>query len=1008
MDRDNSIEEMLKRLRSSYEDKSADEPSEDPERDAFTYHIDDDFLEDAKEAQDAPNSLAKAELEAIEEIADSVENEELIAEPEEDELPFDLASEIEAETEDEYDDEPPFDLVDEILVEAESETVEALTEEAENTAFSFFDEDDGVSFDELENASEEEIFEVEPEEVAAEEIAVEEIDEEYFDTTEDDESEDDEGIFIEDENGDIVFVSAEGEVVEDEDVEVYEPEEEQIEDACEETYEKEAPAYEPEDILSKEPSEMEDAPTPVKFKTLITGYDASEEKYERYIDHSVSREEPEEIEDEVFVEDEADMVAEEDTIDLGEYFSANDGQLAMFEKTAAEGDMAADILSDTAAPTLGEDQIRMDLEDAELRHKRVVSEAPISELDDSVIALMLELEGRDFVEDSVGAAGMDRIEKDSYKASKEQVEAAAAFAFDGDEYETYEQTEEIFDSYAKEKALTLMRVIGCAFFVVLVSILELFRFIGIGFEGFLDYTTYPVVYNLITVQLLILSALFAWREIYDGFKRAFTYNVGNWSAVSIVFAFTMLYDIPMAFIRTDNKAYSFCTVSALYILFGLVTEYLAVSREQKSFRVYASENNKFTFNTDPRRIKTAEKMYRGGVSEDSAIFEPVEIKFPSGYFSAVNCQKQSERALRASGSIIIALSVVVLLLNVILGNDAGTAFGMFMISITALAPVAVFAYHTLPIYKLSSKLYEREIAVAGEVAAKRYAECDYIIFKDMHLFKRAKPQNNGISFYDKSKADCIVEYLDALYSTIGGPMKDTFGGAGESLHSVKLRRVAKDGIEAVIDAKHSVLLGNAEFMQRYGVSFGDMTSARRGDGMLGFAIDGSPAAKLCLRYQTEPLFEKIAERLSEEGIQCVIETYDPVIGGKYVSECRAPYAPAVNVIHKNAADFYSSSTTHRNEDTGIVVCSSRFKLAEGVIWCKRVARILKLCSVFQFITYGLALAGVVLTTVFGIFEYVNQYTVLLLQAISMLPTIIATALGFPNKDYFSTETQDNH
>ena len=91
-----------------------------------------------------------------------------------------------------------------------------------------------------------------------------------------------------------------------------------------------------------------------------------------------------------------------------------------------------------------------------------------------------------------------------------------------------------------------------------------------------------------------------------------------------------------------------------------------------------------------------------------------------------------------------------------------------------------------------------------------------------------------------------------------------------------------------------------------------------------------------------------------------------------------------------------------------MVCSSRFKLAEGVIWCKRVARILKICSVFQFVTYALALAGVVLTTAFGIFEYVNQYTVLLLQAISTLPTIIATALGFPNKDYFSTETQDNH
>ncbi len=1024
MDRDNSIEDMLKRLRSSYEDKKSDEPSEDPERDQFTYHIDDAFLEDAKEAHSAPIPLAEEELDVIEEIIDKVENEELITEPIEDEPPFDLVDDDEYE--DEYDDEPPFDLEDTASYEEPTEEIAVAEDnspqDTENTAFSFFDEDDGASFDELESASEDEdIPELETESAPEETFIIEEIEEEY--PVLDDEDESDEGVFVEDENGDIVFVSADGELIEDEDEETEELVEEDVheydeasvpfelaeEESLEEIVSEDIADYEPTNFqLDDTPVEKEEISVPFKFKTLITGYDASEEKYEKYIDQSVSRDDLEAIEDEVFIETQEAEKTEEDTIDLGEYFSANDGQLAMFEDTAADGEEGDDTLAASSTTSLGEDQIKMDLDDAELRQKRVVSDAPISELDDSVIALMLELEGRDFVEASVGGAGVERFTQDSYKSAKERVEAAEAFAFDGAEYETYEQTEEIFDSYAKEKMLTLMRVIGCGFFAILVTILELFRFVGIGFEGFLDYTTYPVVYSFVTIQLLILSAIFAWRELLGGFKHAFTYNVGNWSSVSIVFAFTMIYDIPMAFIRTDNRAYSFCTVSALYILFGLITEYMAVSREQKSFRIYASEKNKFTFNTDPRHMKTAEKMYRGGVSEESKIFEPVDIKFPSGYFSAVNSKKQSESALRASGSIIIALSVLILVLNVIMGSGADIAFGMFMISIAALAPIAAFAYHTFPIYKLSSKLYEREIAVAGEVMAKKYAECDYIVFKDMHLFKRAKPQNNGISFYDEAKSDLIVEYLDALYSTIGGPMKEIFGGAGDSLHSVKLRRVAKDGIEAVIDAKHSVLLGNVEFMQRYGVSFGEMAPKKKAEGILGFAIDGSPAAKLCLRYQTEPLFEKIAERLAEEGIQCVIETYDPVIGGKYVAECRDQYAPVVNVIHKNSADFYSNPTTYRNEDTGIVVCSSRFKLAEGVIWCKRVTRILKLCSIFQFVMYALALAGVVLTTVFGIFEYVNQYTVLLLQVISMLPTIIATVLGFPNKDYFSTETQDNH
>ena len=390
-------------------------------------------------------------------------------------------------------------------------------------------------------------------------------------------------------------------------------------------------------------------------------------------------------------------------------------------------------------------------------------------------------------------------------------------------------------------------------------ILELLRFVGVEFEGILDYTLYPFIYTVISVQLLVFAALFAWRELLRGFRRAFTHNVSNWSAVSIVLGFTVLYSFICAFMGLEYHSHVFCSVSALYILFGLIAEYISVCREIKSFKIYASDKTKFTFNTDVRTIQSAEKMHRGGIPEDSRIFEPAEIKFPKGYFSAVNSERVFERALHGSVAAIVAASVIVLLANVIMGSSAEVAMAMFMVALCALAPITSFAYHTFPIYKLSSRLYGREIAVAGEKMAKKYAECEYIVLSDMHLFKRARPQNNGIFICNDEKTETIIEYLDALYGAIGGPMKDMFSNGEASAHTVKLRRIAKDGVEAVIDNKHSALLGNAEFLKRYGVFIGDMTSKRRGEGILGFAIDGMPAAKLCVRYETEPLFEMLAD-----------------------------------------------------------------------------------------------------------------------------------------------------
>ena len=975
-----SSDMLQKQLRDRFAGGADDVESKDPERDEFTYTLDDSFFEEALEEESVLDEIE----ELVEELSDDDKPSEEITD---DEPPFDIADE---------NDEPPFDIItdedDDVEDTAREEIPQAYESQpiySEDDRFNYNRESEDSAFSFFGDGFEEEIEE-EIEGENADAITDEIVDDEYAD-------DDSEGVFVEDENGDIIFVNADGVVMEatsyfddavdsdaiEESEEEFEPVEQ--ESLCDES--------EPQSVDEALPEE-DTIRVPSKFKTLITGYDASEEKYEKYIAPT---------EEANIAEENIALDTSDDVVDLGEYFSGSDGQLAMFADFADDSDDEP-IYSDESAPEERDSQIALDFGSAESdRISRVISDEPISDIDDGILALLLEVEDRRAIAESVSEEKMESF-MSSNSRDADRIDAAEAFAFDGSEYEAYEQTEEVFDAYSKEKTFTLMRVIGCGLFTALIVILELFRFIGVEFEGLLDYTVYPFIYTVISVQLLVFAALFAWRELLRGFKRAFAYNVSNWSAVSIVFGFTVIYSFICAFMDLEYNAHMFCSISAIYILFGLITEYISVCREVKSFRIYATDKTKFTFNTDSKTIQSAEKMHKGGVPQKSKIFEPAEIKFPRGYFAAVNSDRVCERALQGSVPIVITASVLVLLANVILGGSAETSIAMFMIALCTLAPISSLAYHTFPIYKLSSKLYNREIAVAGEKMAGQYAQCEYIVLSDMHLFKRAKPQNNGIFICHDEKADTVIGYLDALYSAIGGPMRDMFSKGEPCAHTVKLRRIAKDGVEAVIDNRHSALLGNAEFLKRYGVLTGEMTSKKRGDGILGLAIDGTLEAKLCVRYETEPLFEMLAERLAENGISCAIETYDPAINSKFAAESRQRYAAPVNIIHKNANDYYSASKAYRKESTGIVACASRLKLIEAVIWCKHISRIWKICSVCQYVMYALALVLAVVVTAFGFSEYVNQYTVLIMQIIAAIPTIIATMAGFPDKDYFSLET----
>ncbi|MBE6596194.1 MAG: hypothetical protein E7641_00850 [Ruminococcaceae bacterium] len=899
-----------------------------------------------------------------------------------------------AEDIDEDDGIPPFDIVDEDEPTEEEITEEEITEEE------IIEEE--VAEEEI---TEEEIPEDEPteEEITEEEITEEEIIEEEVAEEEITEEE-----IIEEE-------IAEDEVVEDEPTEEEIVEEEIVEEEIteEEIPEEEIPEEEitEEEIAEEEITEEE----PAEGDTIdIT--DEEEALFDVLGEDS-------DIDDGIFIEnEEGELVfaklSENDKAKVEirgeqtekrtpplELYSRDSGQLALFEKEETEEPEPAETEAEVSSES-DDSQIIMDFGDSDEKIHTPELSDNINEIDDSVLNLMYEFGDKSFAERI--AADPETEERligavKERENREEKIESEEAFAFNGREYEEEEQKDDVFDAYMREKKFLLLRLLGCGAFAAALVIYELLARLGVELRGIFSYLDYPTAFILIGVQLLIFSVAFAWRELFSGMKKAFTFRATRWSSLALVVFFSVVHSVVLSIAAPESLNYLFGGIAAIYVFIGLLCEYLELSREIKTFSVYSAEGSKFTFYTDAAPGSSADMMYRGGVPNTKKIYSPMEISFPNGYFSAVNRAENKDILVNYSITTVVVLSTIAFVIAALLGNSADVALAVFMLTMAVISPISSFALHTMPICMTSSRLYQRDCAVAGEVMAKKYAECDYIVFSDRHLFAAAEARDNGIVVYDERNTKRVIEYLSALYGEIGGPMRGVFGECREK-HVVKLRRIARNGVEAVIDNAHSLILGDAEFAKRYGISF---PGGAEGDGIIGFAIDGRHSAKLCLKYKTEPLFEMLAGKLAENGISCVIETYDPVINSSFVAACRKNNDDPINVVHKNVMDFYRKTQYRSLEKTGIVVSASRFKLVEAVIWCKRLCPIFKRGSVIQLVLYCVSFAAIMALTVLGLIPMLNQYAALVFQLLCFLP-IPLLMRGLPKKDYFSfDEGEDN-
>lgn len=570
-----------------------------------------------------------------------------------------------------------------------------------------------------------------------------------------------------------------------------------------------------------------------------------------------------------------------------------------------------------------------------------------------------------------------------------------------------EETEERCREYQNRKIRSMVAMLATGVIALVLFFYDLIPFLGGEFNGIISHRDYPAAYLMIGFQLLLLSAFFLGKPILTGVRRMLSLRPDLYSVVSLMLIVNFAYDLTVLIFGCDALP-TFHFLTALMICSVAIGEYVLLLREMQVFSIYSTEAGKtqYTLLQSEGKNSVASQMYRGGLDSTKKIYSPVAVEFPKSFFNSMREDVIGNRVISAVILPSILLSVIAMLASILLDGGVHVAAITVMVFLFATLPLNAVAAICIPLCTSATRLQKRGIALTEKKMIDQYAECDMITYHDLHLFKSCNTNDTGIVFYEQDQMTAVLGSLQILYSTIEGPMAEVFSDLPESYRfdSIRIRRIFRNGIEAFIDKKMILLVGDASFMQRYGLEF-PVEEISRGRSTLCISLNGKVSAKMSVKYTTEPIFEMLAERLYKAGVQVVIETFDPMIQAGLVASARQIGDSPISVFHKSVSQLKQKEITRAQQsaEIGVLATSSRLKLAEALIWSKRLYEIRKLNNIMTGVSCAFGAILATLALMLGFMENMHQYWLLLLAIFPHMAIVIMTFIMLPKKNYFSVE-----
>ena len=591
------------------------------------------------------------------------------------------------------------------------------------------------------------------------------------------------------------------------------------------------------------------------------------------------------------------------------------------------------------------------------------------------------------------------------KKERKTVDLSLAYGYEGKEYMSHAQTAAIKNTYARNRFSMFIRLGGTLLFAILLFVYDAF---GKSFGGALDATVYPVVNIMISLQLLLITAAFSFKQIIAGINGIFKAEPIVHSVSATALVLTVLYDIVIAIVAPETfTLYNF--PAAICLLLSVFHDYLVLERETYVFDRLSSWQSVATL----ERIDAADlaaELGEGRVGEtENRIGQAFRLRrgeFAENYFRHINRRHPLNKILNFIIAPVIALSLVIFIISLASDKTALEAFNiMLTVNLFAL-PSFMLISMSYPFYTLVSKNLNADSVIFSESDVSEYKKVDTVVFEEADLFDDSSLTINRISVCDKNRMQDVFDIMcgvSALYDRIGGRIASAFRDStaeGDIPTDISVVSVDDGGFEGYADGRYYTV-GSDAYLTSKGISvmryYDDKYIASNPGGVvLHIAVDGTEVFKLYLTYRISDNMLSVINELALAKTRIVMRTVDPNINLDLILRMLTSTFDGKLTLVRKPYDENAEAASSRDDSTiegGVVVNGEVPEAILDVVKaCKLYGAYSKLNFHTSIILFGAGALLSVFLGIIGALAGISSLYIVLFQIISVIPSIILSNL----------------
>ena len=657
------------------------------------------------------------------------------------------------------------------------------------------------------------------------------------------------------------------------------------------------------------------------------------------------------------------------------------------EKTAEEAEEAEE-------PSEKPDELNQEIEEVSSDAEK---EDENDEFDPTDINLMVAF-GLDNKDNKKAKEFGDRLEAKQHSRESHKVK------LDHPEFVDKTQIPKIRKEFRDKKISLWVRFTVCTVLTVLLMIFEniplitkLFTRTEQQFAGVFDPAVYPVVYIMVSLQLMLLACFCAVDEIIAGVKNIFRGTPTPSSMTALLTLGGIVYSAVLAVtVVSPNEPVMFNFVTAVSAMLTLICAMYNNKRESMNFAVIANRKPKHIVRRLPDEESEGEARAFAESEDACDVMKIEKTDFIDGFFARLSRPDPSTGvfmtfAMSASVAIAVLFGIFVNLR----GGDNTSVCRVVYSAMLMLAPLSAYVTFSYPMYRANIAAKEYDSAIIGDASLEEYSNASIISFDDKNVFPSYSVKVQNMRIYNNARIDRVLYYAASVFAYAGGPLQDVFEVATKDMgvsQNVKIFDTEAGFLATQVDGVN-IIFGSSRNLQSRGLEIPE--GALRDDVDLSDELsimymfrENKLVAKMYIKYVMDSDIDLILKQFSGSGLYVCVRTFDPNIDEAMIAKKAGMKKMPLKIVRYSSAD--EVGRYEEKVDSGLVTCGSPKSLLQVITYCGKVLHTKKTDIALGVLSVMIGAAILILLLLADSLSVLSSLLIVLYQLVWLIPITIAS------------------